>query len=520
MSSIHRILRLVFLASVLVLLIAFPFSSKAFAARKHHVKDERHGHAQRRSTVKESRGRGIAPKEIRAERRPSSSRSRRDFASARRRAEAARLAAITRQRALEDAMRNQVQSMIAQDDQTGEDPEVRRIAVNALGNHAGTVVVMDPKTGRVYAIVNQQWALREGFKPCSTIKLVTGLAGLNERVIDLSEAADISDSNHFDLTHALAYSKNDYFQQVGGRVGFDKMVFYARQLGFGEKTGINARNESQGSVPTFKSGLAVNHMSSHGDGFKVTAVQLATLVSAMANGGTLLTPYVARAPQDEAKFKPGVRRQVNINVDSWRYMVPGMVGSVNYGSGRRAFDPQETVAGKTGTCIERGTWVGLFASYAPLSNPRLAIVVIARGADGRNHFPAAVAGRIYRDLNSRFGTPTDLQVTATRDANTPNSTADSESALNEERKTTDREESADADDDGATERTAGASVAVTPTTLWGDARTPANGKVKRTLLPIPNRNEQTAKPAAASKPVPKTAPVEQQAPRRAGAIPQ
>jgi len=76
-------------------------------------------------------------------------RNRRALAEARRRAEAARRAAIARQIAIDNAMRSQVQSFIAKDDLTGEDPEVRRVAVNALGNHAGTVVVMDPMTGRV-----------------------------------------------------------------------------------------------------------------------------------------------------------------------------------------------------------------------------------------------------------------------------------------------------------------------------------------------------------------------------------
>jgi cell division protein FtsI/penicillin-binding protein 2 len=75
---------------------------------------------------------------------------------------------------------------------------------------------------------------------------------------------------------------------------------------------------------------------------------------------------------------------VSINADSFKQMVPGMIGSISYGSGRRAFNPQEIVAGKTGTCIEHGVWVGLFTSYSPLDNPRLAVVVIARGADGRN----------------------------------------------------------------------------------------------------------------------------------------
>jgi len=120
----------------------------------------------------------ISAKESRAERRRAAIEQ--AAAARRRRAEAQRQAAIAHQRALDGAMRNEVQLLIARDDVSGEDEQVRRIAVNALGNHAGTVVVMDPKTGRIYTIVNQDWGLRRGFKPCSTIKLVTGVAGLNE----------------------------------------------------------------------------------------------------------------------------------------------------------------------------------------------------------------------------------------------------------------------------------------------------------------------------------------------------
>ena len=383
MNSIQRILRF---TSVLFLLITIFSSQTMIAANRRRAPVQKRARAE-----KQSRGRRAEMLRIAAQRRAEAARL-----------AAAQLAAAARERAAEEAMRMRVQELIAQDDTTGEDLEIRRIAVNALGHHAGTVVVMDPQTGRVYTVVNQQWALREGFKPCSTIKLVTGLAGLNEKVIDPANTAAISYSNKVDLTSALAHSKNEYFQQVGGQVGFNKMISYARQLGLGERTGINARNESQGSVPLLKSGFAVNHMSSHGDDFKVTALQLATLVSAMANGGKLITPFIPRSAQDETRTKPKVRRTLKISSDAFKYMVPGMVGSVNYGSGHRAYNPQEIIAGKTGTCIEQG-WVGLFTSYAPLNNPRLAVAVIGRGADGRNHFPATVAGRIYRDLNGRFG---------------------------------------------------------------------------------------------------------------------
>lgn len=350
-------------------------------------------------------------------------RLKRERATELRRAEAKRIeeerrAAVAREKARDEELRERVQNMIAKDDLSGEDLQVREAVLTALGKHAGTVVVMNPQTGRVYSMVNQQWAVREGFKPCSTIKLVTGLAGLNEDVIDPDDTTRISNTNQVSLTRALAYSKNGYFQEVGEQVGFEKMVAYARRLGLGEKTGINARHEFEGRLPSFNSRDNIHRMSSHGDNFEVTALQLATLVSAMGNGGKLLTPYISNNHRDDSR-RTKVRRQIKMDQDSWRQMIPGMVGAVNYGSGKRAHHPTETIAGKTGTCIEDGRWVGLFTSYAPLNNPKFAVVVITRGADARGHLPAAVAGHIYRELSSRFDTPTVLQVAAHRQVNKP-----------------------------------------------------------------------------------------------------
>jgi penicillin-binding protein 2 len=467
MNKIHSSVRSI---SVLLLLLALFISQMTIVANA--AKAQKRGRAEKR----EPRGRRAELQRL----------------ASHRRAEAARLAAIARQRAVEraaeEALRDHVQSLIKLDDVAGEDPEVRRVAVSALGRHAGTVVVMDPKSGRVYSVVNQQWGLREGVKPCSTIKLVTGLAGLNEKVINPTDTTAISDSNKVDLTRALAFSKNEYFQQVGGQVGFSRMMSYARQLGLGEKTGINTRDESQGQVPGPKSGFAVNHMSSHGDDFKVTALQLATLISAMANGGKLVTPFVPRTAKDEARSTPKVRRILNIRADSFQQMVPGMIGAVSYGSGRKAANSREVIAGKTGTCIERGAWIGLFTSYAPLKNPRLAVVVIGRGIDGRNHFPVAVAGRIYRDLGARFGAPPVERIAGVIYSPTQTSTADT-AALS-----TDDEESDEAEDEATTRKTP--SPKLESMTMCGDRRQSADSKVKRVVMPISNRIEQPAKTSA------------------------
>jgi len=74
--------------------------------------------------------------------------------------------------------------------------------------------------------------VRRGFKPCSTIKLVTGVAGLSENVIQPSELAQVSD-NDMDLTSALAHSDNGYFERVGSGIGFDKMIPLREGAGIG-----------------------------------------------------------------------------------------------------------------------------------------------------------------------------------------------------------------------------------------------------------------------------------------------
>jgi penicillin-binding protein 2 len=435
-------------------------------------------------------GRKLTARERRAEMRRVSGRSRAAMIAARRRAEAARRAAIARQMAIDKAMRDEVQAYIAKDDLTGEDPEVRRIAVNALGHHAGTVVVMDPMTGRVYSIVNQEWALRRGFKPCSTIKLVTGVAGLSENAIPAIDT--VGDGYNKDLTSALAHSDNPFFQQVGTKIGSDKMVNYARELGLGEKTGINVPFEFAGRLPEIKTGSLERRMFSHADGFEVTPVQLGTLVSAMANGGKLLVPQIGHSQKELSKMSPKVRRQLGITTDVWQRMIPGMVGAVNYGSGRKAYDPSQTVAGKTGTCIGQGGWVGLFTSYAPLANPRLAVVVITQGTDARRHFPAAVAGAIYRGLNHRFGTAINLQVASTLD-DEEKEVADAEAAAEK------AEAEMDEQTNGETTATAApATTTKTPAAAPAPARTatpePRN-TVKRVLMPLEKKPVETPKGA-------------------------
>ena len=295
---------------------------------------------------------------------------------------------------------------ILKDDISGEDAEIRRVAVKALGSRAGTVVVMEAQTGRILTIVNQEWAIRNSFKPCSTIKLVTAIAGLNENLIT-SEGNIRSRKFRLDLDDALAYSNNSYFQLVGRNLGSKTMISYAQMLGLGQKTGINATGEVIGKLPFGNNNARIY---SHGDDYEVTPLQLGVMVSTIANGGNLIVPQIPRSNVKKTSFQGFMRRKVNLPMNNLQGVIPGMIGAAEYGTARRGVDSSFRIAGKTGSCIAHGSWVGLFASVAPIENPQYAVVVITRGQNERGKYAAAVAGQIYQALGRRFRKKSDRNV--------------------------------------------------------------------------------------------------------------
>jgi cell division protein FtsI/penicillin-binding protein 2 len=106
---------------------------------------------------------------------------------------------------------------------------------------------MDPMTGRVYTVVNQEWGLRRGFKPCSTIKLVTGVAGLSENVIPPVDTA--GDGYRLDLTSALAHSNNPFFEQVGSRIGLTRWSTMQRSWVLARRLGSMCHLNFRGVFP-------------------------------------------------------------------------------------------------------------------------------------------------------------------------------------------------------------------------------------------------------------------------------
>ncbi len=285
----------------------------------------------------------------------------------------------------------------------GEDPVVRQAAIDALGNMNGTVVAIQPTSGRVLAMVNQKLALSSGAQPCSTIKLSVALAALSEGLISKDTPVRLGGTYRMNLTQALAHSNNAYFEALGRQLGFEKVAYYAHEYGLGELAGYDIAGEQPGTYPEevipAKLG-GVGKMCSFGEGVSMTPLELGAMVTAIANGGTMYYLQHPTNAQEVADFQPRVKRMLDIAP-----LIPeisdGMAGAVQYGTARslRLNFNEEEILGKTGTCSRAGTRFGWFASYANTSVGRVVVVVFLQG--GRPTFgpkAAEIAGRMYRNM--------------------------------------------------------------------------------------------------------------------------
>lgn len=334
-----------------------------------------------------------------AERRRKEEERRQAALAEQRRREQARREAIARQQAYIRGLRTETETNISNDRTEGEDLAIRNVAINALGGHAGSVVVMEAQTGKVLTIVNQNWAVRSTIRPCSTIKLVTAAAGLNEGVISKENGAIRNVSTRRNLDDAIAFSDNGYFQRAGASLGNQKLVEYGKQLGLGAPTGVNLEGEAAGRLPYNNNNARIY---SHGDDTEVSTIQLAVMAAAITNGGNVVLPRIPRNTVEQAKFQTFYKAKVQYPQQNIRRMIPGMMGAAAYGTARRGMDQNLGVAGKTGSCIDKGSWVGLFASVAPIEQPKYAVAVITRGPSERGRVAAGVAAKIYSALSPQI----------------------------------------------------------------------------------------------------------------------
>lgn len=286
-----------------------------------------------------------------------------------------------------------------------DDPMVRQAAVEALGRYNGSVVAVDPNTGRILTVVNQRLAYSDGAIPCSTIKPTIAVAALQENLITADTMLRVGRRKYMNLTEAMAHSNNKFFEELGSRMGFDTVSRYARLMGLGELAGYHLEDERPGSLPSAppaKGGVA--RMSSFGEGIQITPFQLVSIAAALANGGTLYYLQYPKTEEERENFEPRVKRQLNI-ASLLPELREGMLATVLYGTGRRSYDAggDELPAGKTGTCSDKLSRVGWFVSYADEAHPKIAVAVLIRGNTWRvkGPFAAQVAGRIYRTLREQ-----------------------------------------------------------------------------------------------------------------------
>lgn len=296
---------------------------------------------------------------------------------------------------------------VSADDPKFDDPVVREAAVSALGRYNGSVVAVDPNTGRILTVVNQKIAFSDGYIPCSTIKPTIAIAALQENVITRDTMLKVGRRKYMNLTEALAHSNNTFFEELGRRMGFDTVSKYGRLLGLGELAGYELADEHPGAFPMQPPAFGgVARMSSFGEGIQITPLQLAALAAAFANGGTLYYLQYPHSAEEADAFQPRVKRDLNI-AGVLPEVREGMLAAVLYGTGRLSYDSggDETPLGKTGTCDDHTnpSRIGWFVTYADEAHPKIALAVLLRGNTRRVKGPTAaqVAGLIYRRLREQ-----------------------------------------------------------------------------------------------------------------------
>jgi beta-lactamase class D len=285
----------------------------------------------------------------------------------------------------------------------GEDLLVRRAAVDALGPLNGSIVVTDANSGRVLTIVNQKLAFKSGYQPCSTVKVPVALAALSENVVDRETPFKLNRRKSIAMTEAIAHSNNQYFANLGEKLGFERVSYYAKMFGLGEKAGLDIEGEQAGGLPAEEPKSGVGMMTSFGDGITLTPLEYAALIGAVANGGTLYYLQYPKSDQDAQALVPRVKRRLDID-NLVSEIKPGMMGAVEYGTARRVgFDPNLPVYGKTGTCTDHWspTHLGWFGSFVDTGKSKYVVVVLLTGGKLVSG-PAAsgVAGNVYKSLGA------------------------------------------------------------------------------------------------------------------------
>ena len=186
------------------------------------------------------------------------------------------------------------------------------------------------------------------------------------------------------MTEALAKSNNLYFEELGRELGFERVRHYANEFGLGELAGYNIEGEQLGVYPDAgdlpPSEGGVGRMCSFGQGVSMTPLQLGASWPRWPTAEPSITCSIPPHLEEITAFEPKVKRTLDIA----RYvpdLQDGMAGAVEYGTARRlrANFTELPVFGKTGTCSDKGTRFGWFASYSDSPQGSLVTVFFLEG---------------------------------------------------------------------------------------------------------------------------------------------
>ena len=303
------------------------------------------------------------------------------------------------------------------------DQHLQRAAIQALGDRRGTIIVMDPQTGRIRAIVNPEIAFRENFPVGSAIKPFTALAALRSGLIDedsrtlchelYSHHAFQTTCSHprelppLNPTEAIAYSCNYYFSSLGEHLKETSFSSTLSEFGFGKKSEVNAGGEITGELRG--SDWRPQNAIGEGSYLQATPIQVIDAYVALVNGGRLFRPQI-----EKPNFAAELRTSVEIKDRDRELIVRGMRGAVRYGSAEKAnlYSLPVYIFGKTGTATElngfrtHGWFIGIASqgteaasdSEAAPDKTKLAVLVLL--ARGHGFEAAKVARPIFDEFAS------------------------------------------------------------------------------------------------------------------------
>jgi penicillin-binding protein 2 len=346
------------------------------------------------------------------------------------------------------------------------DRRIQELAEKAMEGKAGSVVVMAPRTGDVLALVSTPafeidqftgnidraaWlrlvqdpdhpllnrASQAQYPPGSVFKIVLMAAGLQEGSITPMDKVHCTGAFHFgdrtwkdwkkeghgtvDLRRGIAQSCDVYFYTQGLKIGGAAIAKYAKAFGLGAPTGIELGTEKIGLIPEPKprkdkksrawTGGDTLNMSIGQGAVLVTPMQIARMMSAVANGGVLWKPRVVQRierPEQGVVFRdPGhVNGHVDLSPVVWAMIRDGLWAVVNDGgTGGQARIPGLDVAGKTGTAqtianskSEKGQDHAWFAAFAPAKAPEVMVVVLVERGGHGGDAAAPIARKIFNAI--------------------------------------------------------------------------------------------------------------------------